>query len=206
MRSFFVCLAALLLVTANCEAASQNPTILIVGDSLSSGYGVDADQGWVALLRDRLNAEGYGYRVVNASISGDTTSGGVRRMPRALEKHEPGIVIIELGGNDGLRGTPIEIIRGNLSSMIRMADERGADVVLAGMQMPPNYGDEYTQDFRQIYPDLASRYGVALIGFFMENVALDPSKMMADQIHPNEAGQPLLLDNVWPVLKELLVR
>jgi acyl-CoA thioesterase-1 len=193
-------------VVSGCGAANGNSTILIVGDSLSSGYGVDADQSWVALLQDRLSAEGYGYRVVNASISGDTTSGGLRRMPRALEQHEPGIVIIELGGNDGLRGTPVTVIRRNLAGIIEMAGQIGARVVLAGMQMPPNYGTRYTDDFRDLYPELADEYDAALVGFFMEQVALDPSKMMQDQIHPNADGQPLLLDNVWPVLEGLLNR
>jgi acyl-CoA thioesterase-1 len=207
MRSLVTSLAVIFFFVASAsQAANGNPTILIVGDSLSSGYGVEAEQSWVALLENRLTEEGYGYRVVNASISGDTTSGGLRRLPRAIEQHEPGIVIIELGGNDGLRGTPIHVIRRNLGAMIETAEQGGARIVLAGMQMPPNYGAGYTDDFQGLYEDLADNFGIALIGFFMDGVALDPDRMLPDQIHPNAAGQPVLLDNVWPVLEGLLRR
>jgi len=148
--------------------------------------------------------KGYGYTVVNASISGDTTGGGLRRLPRALEVHRPAIVIIELGGNDGLRGAPALTIRSNLANMIELSQEAGAEVILAGMIMPPNYGDRYTNAFAEVYADLADDYDAALIPFFMKNVALDPGKMQPDQIHPNADGQPYLLDNVWSVLVELL--
>ena len=199
--SFF---AIFLLAVSGCEAANNSQTILIIGDSLSASYGIDEEQSWVVLLQDRLNDEGYGYRVINASISGDTTGGGLRRLPRALEQHEPGVVVIELGGNDGLRGTPIHVIRSNLGSMIELAQETGARVILAGMEMPPNYGAAYTGDFSRMYPELAEDYGVSLIGFFMKNVALDPDLMQPDRIHPNAEGQSILLDNVWPVLESLL--
>lgn len=192
------------MVSAGCYAEDKNSTILVVGDSLSAGYGLEPDESWVALLQDRLTAEGYEHKVVNASISGDTTGGGLRRLPRALEVHRPGIVIIELGGNDGLRGTPVMVIRDNLEKMIEMSRGAGADVVLAGMVMPPNYGDRYTNGFADAYTDLADDYDAGLIPFFMDGVALDPSKMQPDQIHPNAAGQPILLDNVWPVLIEFL--
>lgn len=152
----------------------------------------------------RLTAEGYGYTVVNASISGDTTGGGVRRLPRALEVHRPEIVIIELGGNDGLRGTPIIVIRSNIAEMLGMARDFGARIVLAGMAMPPNYGERYTNGFSDIYTDLADDFDAALVPFFMDGVALDPTKMQPDQIHPNAAGQTILLDNVWPILVDLL--
>ena len=158
----------------------------------------------MALLQDRLTAEGYGYRVVNASISGDTTSGGLRRLPRALEQHHPDIVVLELGGNDGLRGTPITVISRNLAAMIELSQSTGARVLIAGMQMPPNYGVAYTSGFSAIYPQLADDYDVALIGFFMDGVALDPTLMQADGIHPNTDGQPRLLENVWPALQQLL--
>ena len=177
-------------------------TLLVVGDSLSSGYGMDLKDGWVSLLQDRLAEQGYGYRVVNASISGDTTSGGVRRLPRALELHQPDIVLIELGGNDGLRGTPIPVMRSNLAAMIEAAQENGAEVVLAGMQMPPNYGADYAKEFADVYKDLATEYQAVLIDFFLDGVAIDPDMMQADNIHPNEKGQPLLLENVWLVLHE----
>ena len=151
-----------------------------------------------------MNAEGYGYTVVNASISGDTTGGGLRRLPRALDVHRPEIVIIELGGNDGLRGTPVTVIRSNIERMIDLSQQAGARVVLAGMVMPPNYGQRYTDDFAAIYSDLADDYDAGLVPFFMDGVALDPTKMQPDRIHPNAGGQPVLLDNVWPVLLEFL--
>ena len=205
IRLVIVCFFAIfLLVTSGCEAANNSRTILIIGDSLSAGYGIDEEQSWVVLLQDRLHDQGYGYRVINASISGDTTGGGLRRLPRALEQHEPGVVVIELGGNDGLRGTPIHVIRGNLSSMIELAQETGARVILAGMEMPPNYGAAYTGDFSRMYPELADDYGASLIGFFMKDVALNPDLMQPDRIHPNAEGQSILLDNVWPVLESLL--
>ncbi len=199
-------LALILLAVSGCQAdnADRNQTILIVGDSLSAGYGLGPDESWVALLQDRLSAEGYGHSVVNASISGDTTSGGLRRLPRALAQHAPGIVIIELGGNDGLQGRPVWLIRSNLAKMIELCRDLGAEIVLAGMMMPPNYGDTYTNGFASLYADLADENDTGLIPFFMDGVALDPTKMQRDQIHPNAAGQPILLDNVWPVLREFL--
>ncbi len=192
------------MVAGSCLASSQDRSILVVGDSLSAGYGVPLDRGWVALLQERLVEEGYGYRVVNASISGDTTGGGLRRLPRALDTHRPDIVIIELGGNDGLRGLPLSDVRENFEQMITLSQQAGARVVLAGMQMPPNYGALYTDEFSAMYPDLAGRFELPLVGFFMENVALDPAMMQADGIHPNEAGQPKLLDNIWPVLEPVI--
>lgn len=197
--------AALLLPVAFPGGASAaDRTILVVGDSLSAGLGVDLAEGWVALLQDRLESEGYGYRVVNASISGDTTGGGLRRLPRALELHGPDIVLIELGGNDGLRGTPVEIIRTNLAEMIRLARGAGAGVILAGMQLPPNYGGPYTEAFSGLYRELAESLDVALVPFFMDGVALDPALMQPDGIHPNSDGQPRLMENVWTVLEPAL--
>ncbi|MGI9342491.1 MAG: arylesterase [Gammaproteobacteria bacterium] len=185
-------------------ADTANSKILIVGDSLSAGYGLEPEESWVALLQNRLTAEGYGQTVVNASISGDTTGGGLRRLPRALEAHQPGIVVIELGGNDGLRGTPVTVIRQNVAGMIGLAQDAGARVVIAGMVMPPNYGQKYTDAFAAVFTDLADDYDAALVPFFMDGVALDSTKMQPDQIHPNADGQPILLDNIWPVLRELL--
>jgi acyl-CoA thioesterase-1 len=205
IRLLIVGLFAIFLVAATVGAtANDNQSILIIGDSLSAGYGIEEEQSWVVLLRNRLNDEGYGYQVVNASISGDTTGGGLRRLPRALDRHEPRIVLIELGGNDGLRGTPIHVIRDNLGSMIELAQEAGARVILAGMEMPPNYGTTYTGAFSRMYPELAQDYDTAFIGFFMKNVALNPNLMQPDGIHPNAHGQPVLLDNVWPDLERLL--
>lgn len=194
----------LALFAAGCQADDANQKILIVGDSLSAGLGLEPEESWVSLLQNRLSAEGYGHTVVNASISGDTTGGGLRRLPRALEVHQPGIVLIELGGNDGLRGTPVMLIRSNIKKMIEMSQDAGASVVLAGMAMPPNYGERYTNGFSELYADLADEYDAALIPFFMDGVALDASKMQPDQIHPNAAGQPILLDNAWPALVDIL--
>lgn len=185
-------------------AEDSSPRILVMGDSLSAGLGLDAPDTWPALLQDRLNWEGYGYKVVNASISGDTTGNGLRRLPRALQIHQPEIVIIELGGNDGLRGISPAIMRSNLEKMIIESRKTGADVVLAGILIPPNYGQEYTDEFSAVYPALAGQYSVALIPFFMEGVALDNNMMQADGIHPNKQAQPILLNNVWETLEPLL--
>lgn len=202
MRSFMSRLFILILVTAACQAtADDNRKLLVVGDSLSAGFGIGVEQGWVTLLQQRLDKEGYGYEVVNASISGDTTTGGLNRLPRALDKHRPDVVIIELGGNDALRGTSVSLIYRNLARMIEASCDTGAQVVLAGIQIPPNYGPAYTSAFARMYPQLAEEYDVALIDFFMDKVALDPALMQPDGIHPNADGQPLLLDNVWAVLK-----
>lgn len=184
------------------HAADPSRTLLVVGDSLSAGFGLEPDQNWVSLLQGRLDSKGYGYRVVNASISGDTTTGGLGRLPRALKLHQPSIVLIELGGNDGLRGTPIAVIRRNLTEMIRLSKQAGARVVLAGLQMPPNYGARYTADFAALYPELARGHKVALVDFILDGVALDPTKMQPDGIHPNAAGQPRLLDNAWPAIEK----
>jgi acyl-CoA thioesterase-1 len=206
MRCSVATLFVLALVSAlpPAHASDQVRTLLVVGDSLSAGYGLEPDQGWVTLLQRRLEAEGYGYRVVNASITGDTTSGGLRRLPRALGQHRPAVVLIELGGNDGLRGTPVAVIRRNLASMIELAQEAGARVVLAGIQMPPNYGPKYASAFAAIYPDLAREHRIGWIEFFMEGVALDRTLMQADGIHPNAEAQPKLLQNAWPALEREL--
>jgi acyl-CoA thioesterase-1 len=176
----------------------------VLGDSLSAAYGMRVEEGWVSLLQKRLTSQGYGYRVVNASVSGETTAGGLARLPRALELHRPSIVILELGGNDGLRGLSLEQMRQNLDTMIRRSKSAGAKVLLAGMRVPPNYGPTYTQKFYALYEDLARRHRVPLVPFLMQDVALDASLMQDDGIHPNARGQPVLLEAIWPVLKPLL--
>ena len=178
--------------------------ILVVGDSLSAGFGIEISDGWVALLQDRLQQKGYEYRVVNASISGDTTGGGLRRLPRALKRHEPAITLLELGGNDGLRATPVPVIRRNLERMIELSQAAGSQVILAGMQIPPNYGIAYTTEFAEVYTTLAAEREVSLIPFFMDGVALEPELLLPDLIHPNAEGQPVLLENAWGTLKPLL--
>ena len=164
------------------------------------------EQGWVTLLQKKLTTQGYGYRVVNASVSGETTSGGAARLGRALELHRPAIVVLELGGNDGLRGLPLAQMSANLDDMIRRSRAAGARVVLVGMRIPPNYGPAYTQKFHTLFADLARQYQLPLVPFFMEKVALNPSLMQADGIHPAASGQQLLLDTLWPVLQPVLKR
>ena len=195
-------LACAVLIARTVEAAG--PAIVVLGDSLSSGYGLSGAPSWVALLERRLDEQGYEYEVVNASIAGDTSAGGLSRLPRLLETHAPAIVVIELGGNDGLRGQPVDNLRRNLESMLGLVESSGARAILAGIQIPPNYGPQYTAQFAAIYPQLAAEFGVALVEFFMDGVALNGQFMQADRIHPNAAGQSVLLDNIWPVLKELL--
>ncbi|WP_407676188.1 arylesterase [Peristeroidobacter agariperforans] len=186
------------------QAAAAPKPILVLGDSLSAGYGVKVDATWVALLEQRLAKQGYGYRVVNASISGETTGGARSRLPRALELHKPAVVIIELGGNDGLRGLPLKQVRSNFEYLIETSQATQAKVVLVGMRMPPNYGAEYANTFHALYGELAKKYDVPLVDFFLDGVALDDTLMQSDGIHPNATAQPKLLDNLWPALNKVL--
>ena len=185
-------------------AITSQRTLLVFGDSLSAGYGIDASAGWVSLLDKRLRAEGYGYRVVNASVSGETTTGGLSRLPRALATHRPALIILELGANDGLRGLPLETSRANLEQMLQACQVAGVRVLLLGMKMPPNYGPRYTTGFERLFSGLAKTYRVPLLPFFLEGVALNPALIQADGLHPTAAAQPLLLKNVWPRLAPLL--
>ena len=162
------------------------------------------EQSWVAKLETRLLTEGYVYEVVNSSISGDTSSGGLSRLPRILELHQPAVVIIELGGNDGLRGQPVSNLRANLAAMIELTQEQGVIPLLTGIRIPPNYGPAYTQALADVYSELAAEFGIPLVRFLMENVALDDGLMQGDGIHPNARGNDVMLDNVWVVLEELL--
>ncbi len=198
-------LVLLVLIAASVSARAGTPVILVFGDSISAGYGLArVEQGWVALLQTRLRTQEYGYQVVNASVSGETTAGGLARLPRALTLHKPAIVILELGGNDGLRALPLAQMRANLVRMAELATAAGAKVLLLGMRIPPNYGPEYTEQFRLAYSDLARDQKLPLVPFLLNNIALNPSLIQADGIHPNELGQPPLLANVWPMLKPLL--
>jgi acyl-CoA thioesterase-1 len=198
-------LAVFVLIVASASAYAQAPVILVFGDSISAGYGLPrVEQGWVELLKARLQAQGYGYQVVNASVSGETTAGGLARLPRALELHHPKIVILELGGNDGLRALPIAQMRANLSQMVTLSTAIGAKVLLLGMRMPPNYGPEYTKQFALVFSDLATEKKIPLVPFLLTDIALSPNLLQGDDIHPNTLGQPILLDNVWPALKPLL--
>jgi len=176
----------------------------VLGDSLSSGYGLHIGESWVSMLEERLRAEGYGYEVVNASIAGDTSSGGLARLPGLLEAHNPHIVIIELGGNDGLRGQPVQNLRANLARIIELTRAHGAAAILTGIQIPPNYGPSYTGSFARIYTELAADFDIPLVGFLLEDVALNGELMQPDGLHPNARGNEVMLENVWAVLAEML--
>jgi len=184
--------------------AAETPTVLIFGDSLSAGYGINVDQSWTALLQSRLNAQGYEYRVINASISGETTEGGKTRIGPALQNFKPDLVILELGGNDGLRGFPPAVMKANLQTIIETARASDAAVVLLGIRIPSNYGPRYTAAFEGVYRELATEMNVPWIEFFMEGVALNEALMQDDGIHPNEEAQPILLDNAWSIIREAL--
>ena len=200
-------LALFVLIVASASAQAEAPVILVFGDSISAGYGLArVEQGWVALLQTRLKQQEYGYQVVNASVSGETTAGGLARLPRALTLHQPKIVILELGGNDGLRALPVAQMRANLVHMVDLSTAAGAQVLLLGMRMPPNYGPDFTEQFRLCYSDVARDKKLPLVPFLLNDLALSPNLMQADGIHPNELGQPQLLANIWPSLKPLLRR
>jgi acyl-CoA thioesterase-1 len=200
-RLIAVVLAAVLCLPA---ALGAGRTVVVVGDSLSSGFGLAAEQSWVAMLKERLLGEGYGYDVVNASIAGDTSAGGLARLQRLLEKHTPAVVVIELGGNDGLRGQPIDALRDNLAKMIEQSQRSGARVALAAVQIPPNYGPAYTRALSAVYPELAERFHATLVDLSLADVALKPELMQGDGIHPNAAGQKIVFANVWRVLGPML--
>lgn len=174
------------------------------GDSLSSAYGIAQQRGWVALLEARLKSERADYSVVNASISGETTRGGLARMPKVLAQVKPAIVILELGANDGLRGLPIDQMKRNLGVMIAQAQQAGAKVLLVGMKLPPNWGPEYTEAFEKVFPALASAHGTALLPFLFGSLEDGPRHFQPDRLHPNEAAQPIIADTVWAELAPLL--
>lgn len=201
MRAWLLggCLSLLLLAQ---EAMAG--TVLVVGDSISAALGLESSQGWVSLLEKRLVEKGYDKQVVNASISGDTSTGGLSRLPALLAEHKPELVIIELGGNDGLRGQPPAQLQQNLAGMIDSSRAQGAAVLLLGMRLPPNYGARYTSAFAKVYSDLAEQKQVPLVPFFLEGVGGVPELMQPDGIHPQANAQPRLLENVWPTLEPLL--
>lgn len=183
---------------------ASDRTILVFGDSLSAAYGIRSEQGWVALLSQRLQAQGYGYEVVNASVSGETSGGGLQRLPRALQIHQPGVVILELGANDGLRGLPTAATKENLTKMVQLTQAGGARLLLVGIRIPPNYGPRYANEFADLYPGIAKQYHLPLVPFLLEKVALDPALMQEDGLHPNARGEPLVLDTLWQELEPLL--
>jgi acyl-CoA thioesterase-1 len=202
VKRFFV---LSILLFAGFPANADTPAILVFGDSISAGYGLArVEQGWVGMLRAKLKDEGYGYEVVNASVTGETTAGGLARLPRALALHHPRVVILELGGNDGLRALPIDQMRSNLGRMVDLSVDSGAQVLVLGMRIPPNYGPEFTEKFFAVFADVARDKRAPLVPFLLNDIALSPNLMQADGVHPNELGQPKLLDNVWPKLRSLL--
>ena len=204
--------AALLLTLAAAAFAEDSPSagssplpkILIFGDSLSAAYGIGEDEGWVTLLAERLAQEGSKLEVVNGSVSGETTTGGRARLPSLLERYNPAFVLIELGGNDGLRGLPLSLMRENLTDMIQLSQTSGATVLIAGMQIPPNYGPRYTEPFFAQYAELAEEFDLYLIPFLIDGIPQQPELMQADGIHPKAEAQSMILDNFWPVLLEAL--
>lgn len=185
-------------------ATSDTPVILVLGDSLSASFGIDQSNGWVSLLEQKLSQSNYDYRVVNASISGETTQGGLQRLPKLLSKYQPRLVILELGGNDGLRGLGIELIKSNLQTMISKSAQSHADILLIGMRLPPNYGQFYTDAFSQMYVDLANNNNIPVVPFLLAGIATRENLMQVDGIHPKEEAQSLMLDNVWKHLQPLL--
>ncbi len=183
---------------------AAKPVIVVLGDSISAEYGLPRDSGWVALLRQRLAEERVDYSVANASISGDTTSGGRARLPVLMQRLKPAIVIVELGANDALRGVPLATTQDNLRTIVEQAQQGHAKVVLVGMYVPPNYGPDYTQKFHALYGDLSKQMHTALVPFLLDGIADKPEMFQADQMHPTQQAQAVLLNNVWPVVKPLL--
>lgn len=204
MRSIFSFFIVIALSFARAGWAEPDRVILILGDSLSAAYGMELDESWPSLLQSRLTEDGYAYRIFNSSIVGDTTEGGLTRLPQLLSDLRPEVVIIELGGNDGLRGLPLDVTRENLQQMIDRSKDNGASVVLTGIRLPPNYGRKYTERFSEMFLSLARSSNVRFIPFLLDGVALNSDLMLEDGIHPTAQAQTLLLQNVWPVLEPLL--
>ncbi len=191
-------------MTLPAAEVSTPATILVLGDSISAAYGINTNEGWVALLQQRLNQKGFNYRVVNASVSGDTTRTGLNRLAAALQQHHPAIVIVALGGNDGLRGLPFSEIETSLTGIIQQSQQHGAQVLLAGVRLPPNYGAFYNSRFASLFQQLSETYQVALVPKLLDRVSDHRELMQADGIHPTAAAQPQILDNVWPHLQPVL--
>lgn len=197
-------LLAIILILCTSVGWASQPSILILGDSLSAAFGIKQEEGWSALLQTKLRDQGHPHKVINASISGETTAGGASRAPRLISNHQPQVVIVELGANDGLRGLSLNAMRSNLSRIIETAQHNKAKVLLIGMQLPPNYGKAYTRLFHQTYRDLANHYQLALVPFLFEGLEDGPKHFLPDNLHPTAEAQPLLLDNIWPTLSSLL--
>jgi acyl-CoA thioesterase-1 len=201
MRFFY---PFLLIFMSGTALSAEPPTVLIFGDSLSAGYGIEVDQSWAALLQTRLRDQGYEHHVVNASISGETTEGGATRINSALADFSPDLIILELGGNDGLRGFPAARMKGNLEKIVSRSKVSGATVVLLGIRIPTNYGPRYSAEFESVFRQVSEDLDVQWIEFFMDGIALDDDLLQDDRIHPNAIAQPMLLDNAWPIIRAAL--
>lgn len=194
----------LILLSVIVSSSVQARTLLVLGDSLSAAYGIDPAKGWVALLDARLKQSYDDITVVNASISGETTQGGLTRLPALLERHQPQWIVLELAANDGLRGTPLRIIEKNLERLLNMSTQAGAQPIIVGIQLPPNYGPSYTRKFYNLFSELADEYDIPRVPFLLEGVALNHDLMQADGLHPTAEAQPILLENVWPYIKPMI--
>ncbi len=199
-----LCLSYCLLLVLCLPVRVEALELLVLGDSISAGYGLEADAGWVRLLERRLQGRGAEVSVVNASISGETTTGGLTRLQDLLDRHQPELVIIELGGNDGLRGTPLKAVESNLDALVSRSRDAGADVLLLGMRIPPNYGRRYAEGFFRVFAKVAERNRISYHPFFLDGIGGTPELMQSDGIHPNDKAQQRLLDNIWPQLEPLL--
>jgi acyl-CoA thioesterase-1 len=195
---------SLLTAGAPLQGADDDYVLMVFGDSLSAAYGINEEEGWVTLLANKLRNDQWPYRVVNGSISGETTTGGLARLPAMLDSYQPEVVILELGGNDGLRGLPLEILKSNMLIMISLIEEQGAEILLTGIQIPPNYGPRYTEPFYKLYEELAAEKNLALVPFLIEGIPQQPELMQNDGIHPRAEAQYMILDNVWVVLETML--
>lgn len=204
MFRFSLFILMLIITPVNAGANSSTSTILVIGDSISAAYGIETQYGWVNLLASKIAQEKMPYQVINASISGDTTVNGLNRLQPVLEKYKPAIVILELGGNDGLRGFPIKRIKSNLEEMIKLCQRFNAKVLLAGMKIPPNYGKRYTQAFHNIYRDMEKQFSLQLIPFLLDNIGDNGTLMQSDGLHPTKNAQPVIMQTVWLKLKDML--
>ncbi len=204
LKTVLLSLLFLNFVACSAPVFAENAKIMVYGDSLSAAYGIPQQQGWASLLQKKLDAERYKYKVVNTSISGETTSGGVSRIQHALDQTKPNIIILELGANDGLRGLPVQEMTANLNTIIEQSKKSGAKILLVGMRIPPNYGPQYTKRFSQSYVKLSQEHNIPLVPFMLENIAAKANLIQDDGLHPNAIAQPLVLDNIWPHLKQLL--
>ncbi len=197
-------ISLLLILLSGSAAGTETPTVLVFGDSLSAGFGMDVDQSWATLLQARLETQGYEHKVVNASISGETSAGGATRIDNALQTFSPKLVILELGANDGLRGFPPAKIKANLETIVKRAQAAGAEVVLLGIKIPSNYGPRYSAEFEAVFRQISEETNIQWIEFFMDGIAFNDELLQDDRIHPNEIAQPILLDNAWPIINAAL--